>query len=114
MTRAVDLDASLLRVRALFDCRQRIQIAWVDLDEVSERFFDEPIDLAAITYRDGQALIGVHPRLRHAPQYVVDYLVGHEMLHIALGTFDHPRAFGVAERLLPGYLRATAWLEAHD
>jgi len=110
----IDLDASLLRVRALFTCRQSIQIAWVDLDDVDLRFFDEPIDFAAITYCEGQALIGLHPKLRRAPRYVVDYLIGHELLHIALGTFDHPRSFGVAERLLPHYARAVAWLEAHE
>jgi hypothetical protein len=108
-----DLDAILVDALQRFgrlSCR--VEVAWVDLDAVDRADFDEHADLAAVVWRDGVACVGVHPRLRRAPRYVLLYLVCHELLHIALGCEGHPIAFAVAERLLPSYAKACAWLDS--
>jgi hypothetical protein len=115
MTRRHDLNAILIDVLTHFaPLRETPIIDWVDLDECDALDFDEHLDFACALNRAPGLWIGVHPALRGAPAYVLRYLVGHEVLHLALGVFDHPRSFFVAERLLPDYQRANAWLDAFE
>lgn len=109
-----DLDAILLDALGRFGrLHCRVEIAWVDLDAVDAVDFAEHDDFAAVVWHAGVACVGLHPWLRRAPRYVLLYLVCHEILHLALGCEGHPVAFGVAERLLPGYSKACAWLDVH-
>lgn len=51
-------------------------------------------------------------RLMMAPREVVDYVAVHEVVH--LGEFNHSRKFWQkVKSLMPDYLRARQWLEAH-
>jgi hypothetical protein len=50
------------------------------------------------------------------PQYVMLWLIGHELLHCLIpwvGRDFHPETFRQAERQLPWYGRAQAWLAKH-
>ncbi len=60
--------------------------------------------------------LGLHPRLKRAPRFVVFFLVCHELLHGVFpckGPCKHPKRFRVAERLLPKAFEAQAWLDKH-
>jgi Protein of unknown function DUF45 len=114
MPRSHDLDALLLIALGWFaPLPHRIHIDWVDLNEVDPSVFHEHNDWACCTGgRDG-AFIGIHPDLKRAPRYVLLYLIGHELLHLAIpphfGVAHHP-AFQVADRLLPKHREAWQWL----
>jgi hypothetical protein len=115
VTRKHDLDAILGEVLMHFTpLSKQIHIDWVDLDECDAVDFDEHRDFACAIDRTPGLFVGVHPKLRHAPRYVLRYLVSHEVLHLAFGVFNHPPVFDIADRLLPGYVRANAWLEAFE
>jgi hypothetical protein len=95
----------------------RIHICWVDLDEVDPSVFSEAEDWACCYGTKEGLFIGLAPSLSRAPLYVLRYLVAHEVLHLAIPPHRgkaHPRCFRVAERLIPGYLRACRWLESRD
>lgn len=107
-------------------------------DEVNAEHFDDAIDAAITwgkmparrprrsirfgTYTFEDKLIRIHPLLDQAfvPQYVVRYVVFHEMLHAAMGIEEtasgrrraHTPAFNRAERAYPEFDRANAWIEA--
>lgn len=93
-----------------FPMRTRFVIDWIDLDEVEPEWFKEKREYACVTRVRGVWCIGIHPRLRRAPKRVIRYLIMHEVLHVALGCWNHPHMFGVAERLWPDYQWANAWL----
>jgi hypothetical protein len=125
MTRTHDLEGILGEVLAHFAPLPPIRISWVDADA-----FLDTRDLLgqAVWTKDGR-FVGVSTRLRRAPRYVVAYAVFHEVLHFALLPRDsrsetwrkgepyrvtwHHRAFCVAERLWPTYVRANAWIAEH-
>lgn len=113
--RGHDLDSILAEVLVHFlPLPHRIHVDWVDLDDVSRKDFDEHRDWACCTGTKKALFIGLHPRLRTAPKYVVRYVVFHEVLHLAIPPHKgqaHPPAFAVAERLWPAYVRACAWLD---
>lgn len=109
-----DLDAILLEVSTHFAKLPQIRIDWVDLDEVGPSLFLEHDDYACCTYKNGAYFIGIHPAMKKAPKYVVRYTVFHEVLHVALpprGRQAHHKAFLVAERLWPDFVRADAWFD---
>lgn len=111
----IDLPSVLLSVLQHFEHLPPIDIDWVDLDEVSGRDWTEGGCWGCCIWRGGRRYIGVSPELRRAPLYVVRYLVFHEVLHVALppkGRCVHHRAFRVAERLWPDFVRANDWLDA--
>jgi hypothetical protein len=115
VTRRWDLDTVLLEVLQLFSSIGRsVYIDWIDLDQCSTAF-DEHQHWAQCTYSSGVVCVGLHPALRgKAPKYVLTYLAAHEILHVEipphLGRVHH-RAFNVAERLIPQYLKARKWLD---
>lgn len=115
VTRPHDLAAILLDVLKHFaPLPHVIHIDWVDLDEVDPLDFDEQKDWACIKGRKDGMFIGLHPLLKRAPKYVVEYAVFHEVLHLAIpphAGMAHPPAFGVAERLWPRYHKACEWLD---
>jgi hypothetical protein len=92
---------------------KQLHVDWVDLDDVDPAYFVELHEYACVTRVRGQWFIGLHPKFKVAPRYVVRYLIFHEVLHVALQTFEHPRHFHVAERLWPDYQRANAWLATY-
>ena len=110
-----DLDSLLLEVLKRFKGLPVVRVDWVDLDEVDPLLFAEEQDWACcFKTHDGAYCIGVHPRLRRAPLYVLRFLLFHEVLHVALpghGKCVHHKAFRVAERLWPDYERANRWLD---
>jgi predicted Co/Zn/Cd cation transporter (cation efflux family) len=111
---AHDLDGILAKVLEHFaPIRRAIHIDWVDLDDVDTDYFKELKEWAAVTRVGRTRCIGLHPILKRAPRFVVEYIVFHEVLHIALETFGHPRYFSVAERLWPTYRKSNAWLSAY-
>jgi hypothetical protein len=109
-----DLDAILLDVLKLFaPLPHRIDIRWVDLDDTDTELFDEIRDWACCHGTKAGLFIGIHPTLKRAPRYVLKYIIAHEVLHLAIPPHNgvaHTKAFYVAERLLPGYHKAIAWL----
>jgi hypothetical protein len=114
MSHIPDLDALLITALGWFaPLQHRIHVDWVDLNEVDPVIFHEHKDWACcIGKRDG-VFIGIHPCLKRAPQYVLLYLIGHELLHLAIPPHNgmhHSPAFYVAERLLPKYAKACHWL----
>jgi hypothetical protein len=112
-----DLDAILLDALGLFaPLPHTIHIAWVDLDAVDTAVFAEHRDWASCTGTREGLFIGIHPMLAIAPRRVVAFVVAHEVLHLAIPPrrgVHHHHDFCVAERLLPGYLPARLWLDAH-
>lgn len=111
-----DLDGLLLEVLQKFESlSKRVLVSWVDLDSVSRDDFDENKDWACCLLGHTEvAFVGLHPCLVKAPKYVLRYLIFHEVLHLALpphGRNCHHKAFRVAERLHPDYVRANRWLE---
>ena len=51
-------------------------------------------------------------RLIFAPEEVVDYVVAHEVAHLA--EMNHgPRFWRLVETLMPGYARHRRWLDRH-
>jgi hypothetical protein len=107
-----DLGAILAEVLALFPGLPPVRITWAPAAELAEG--EHWAQWRRL--HDGAQWIGVLDSLQRAPRYVLVYLVGHEVLHVALpphGACCHHRAFRVAERLLPHYARASAWLERH-
>lgn len=72
------------------------------------------------SYSREQRLIRIHPLLdqEFVPQYIVRYIVFHEMLHAMLGVEEspngrrrlHPPQFREMERAYPDYERAAAWI----
>lgn len=110
-----DLDSILLEVLQMFEgLSKQVLVSWVDLDAVDKPDFDENNDWACcLLGHTGVAFVGIHPCLSQAPRYVLRYLVFHEVLHLALpphGRNTHHKAFRVAERLYPDYVRANEWL----
>jgi hypothetical protein len=107
----IDLHAALAWAITLFDWEGHapvFSITWASLVE------DDA--WALVMPRDGVQHIAVDPELQCAPNYVVRYLVAHEVLHVRLpphGRSHHHRAFRVADRLLPYSVRANTWLRAH-
>ncbi len=75
------------------------------------------------TWNDRQGIIRIHPMLDHegVPEYFLDYIVFHEMTHIAVpmkitcgGRRDiHSREFYAVERTFPDYDLAVAWEKRH-
>jgi hypothetical protein len=73
------------------------------------------------SYSHEQRLIRIHPLLDQdfVPEYIVRYIVFHEMLHAALGIEEtpggrrrlHPPQFKKIEKTYPDYERACAWIE---
>jgi hypothetical protein len=105
-----DLEAILLEVLKHFlPIKRTISIDWVDLESVDNVDFLENNDHACIVMENGHAFIGIHPKHKRAPRYVLEYLVFHEVLHIEFGV-EHSRLFNVAERLWPTYIKANDWL----
>lgn len=105
-----DLEAILLEVLKHFpSIRRQVDISWVDLDEVNVEDFDESRDHACIIITDGNTYIGIHPKHKRAPRYVIEYLIFHELLHIEFG-MDHSHLFNVAEHLWPTYTKSNDWL----
>ena len=56
--------------------------------------------------------IRISARLQHAPQYVLDYVIVHELAHLLHA--DHGRAFNELEARFPDHLRAEAFLAGAD
>lgn len=114
MPRTPDLDALLLTALGWFaPLPHRIHIDFVDLDDVDPSVFREQSDWACCIGKREGLFIGIHPALKRAPKYVLLYLIGHELLHLAIpphAGMHHPPAFYVAERLLPNYAKACHWL----
>lgn len=105
-------------------------------DELNAAYFGSTVD-AAITwgrevtgpmrsirfgsYYEATHLIRIHPRLDQSfvPEYVVRYIVYHEMLHAHLGISRsdggrrqvHPKKFKDTEKTYPDYDRAVSWIE---
>ena len=98
--------------------------AVLGLSNVAVTWAELPPNIAA-EWRcaEGNHWIGVSSRYRRAPRYVLQYLIFHEALHAKLPPRKyvassavrlHHYAFRVAERLIPNYARAVAWLERHQ
>ena len=111
-----DLDALLLEVTDYFGhVSRRVHLSWVDLDEVDAELFDEVNDYACCDLsKPGEAFIGLHPKLKRAPRYVVFHVICHEILHVELpprGRCWHHRAFRLAERLCRHFKRSEQWFD---
>lgn len=74
------------------------------------------------SYNSALNLIRIHPCLDQAfvPEYVVQGVVHHEMLHEIMGTEEragrrriHPPEFVALERMYPDYGRCVAWEQRH-
>lgn len=73
------------------------------------------------SYNHEHRLIRIHPLLdqEFVPQYIVRYIVFHEMLHAMLGVEEspngrrrlHPPRFRKMEQAYPDYERAAAWID---
>ena len=107
---AHDLDAILSEVLAHFAPMPTIHITWVEHRDAARHhnYWGQ-----AWWTRDGRFL-GISKRLHRAPKYVIRYVVFHEVLHVALGTTRHHKAFRIAERLWSKWERAERWLKSHS
>jgi predicted metal-dependent hydrolase len=111
-----DLDKILAEVRTWLPGLGPITVSWVKPGAAKLANFNAKDDWASCVHGRGMSWIGLSPRLKRAPGYVLKYLIGHEVLHVSLpprGTVAHHRAFRVAEGLLPKARQAMAWLDAH-
>lgn len=93
-----------------------VHVAWVVPAKARPEYWCADDDWGCHARVNGEHFIGLAPELARAPRYVVRYMIMHELLHIALpprGRLAHHRAFRVAERLWPDYIRANRWLDAH-
>ena len=113
-----DLAALLAEVSRHFDrVPANVHVSWASnaqlLKETGSAF-----EIWALAWNHADGLfIGINEQLRAAPKYVLKYLVFHELLHFVLrprGRCHHHRAFRVAERVWPDYVRANAWLDANE
>ena len=99
-----------------FEGRIAAQITWGRMPKGARR---RSIRLGSFTPQDN--MIRIHPLLdqEFVPEYVIRYIVFHEMLHAKLGIGQHPsgrrcihsRDFKLIEQAYPDYARAVAW---HD
>jgi hypothetical protein len=110
--KAHDLDAILADVLAPIEPKPEVHITWAPHTELA----DGEHWAQWRKYSELGHWIGIWVGLQKAPAYVVRYLVAHEVLHVLLPPRKgcaHHRGFRVAERMVPQYARATAWLERH-
>ena len=107
-----DLNAVLLATRKLLPYAPKdIRISWFPAGAFSDFCWG-----MWHYHADDGHWIGIHDSAKKAPRYVVEYLVGHEVLH---ATFPprrgakrlHSKAFLVADALLPGAAKAKMWLD---
>jgi hypothetical protein len=102
--------------------------------DINSRFFNNQIEVQRIGWgqRKGWARLGHYDPVHHTitlspvldspkvPEYVVRYIVYHEMLHVIFEEMPvsgfrkhHPAEFGRAERAYPDYARAKKFLREH-
>jgi predicted metal-dependent hydrolase len=113
---AHDLDAIVAWYRTKWPWLPPVAVSWVKPEVTDPVNFDAKGDWGSYVRRGRERYVGISPDLKRAPLYVVRYLVGHELLHDQIpsrGKQHHPRTFQVAERLLPDYSKAEAWLSSH-
>ena len=110
---AVDLQALLARVRGhLKYVPRNIQITWA---------LDSELDNGHHwaqwrRYPHDGHWIGLSCALQRAPTYVLEYIIGHEVLHAIFPyrRCRHPKAHVVACYLLPHRAAAEKWLSRHS
>ena len=121
-----DLDALLAEVDRHFDRAPEVQVCWASAKQLRETV-GTPFNTWGLAWRTSAGrFIGINLRLKCAPRYVLKYLIFHERLHTVSPprvsvndlaekrTFKHHRAFRLAERVWPDYVRANAWLDANE
>jgi predicted metal-dependent hydrolase len=94
---------------ALLDARTRAKAALVER-EVARVFVRDTRSRWGSCARDGR--IHYSWRLVFAPEFVLDYVVAHEVAHLIYMSHG-PRFRAVIDRLTPQRLEAEAWLRVH-
>lgn len=109
-----DLDELLAEIRQVYGSLPEIHVSWAS-DEADPAYFDRRWDWGCCTHILDVYMIGLSRDLQRAPRYVVKAVLWHEVLHVLLpkrGRCFHHKAFRVAEKMIPHYERAEAWLTA--